>query len=142
MAKIRAKARLIENFQVLSTNERAHAFIFDLPASYKGTDIGPTALEAALMSLAGCAATIYALVAKNSNVELERLEVVAEAEKPEDSPKLTSVKLRINVSGNVSDKILSALWRRTEENCPVLYIFRDSIPIEIEFKAATSLEQY
>lgn len=138
MAKIQAKARLIENFQVLSTNMRTHALILDLPATYKGTDTGPTALETALMSLAGCAATIYALVAKNSNVELEHLEVVVEAEKPEDSPKLTSVKLRVNVSGKTSEKTLSALWRRTEENCPVLYIFRDSIPVETEFKATAS----
>lgn len=138
MAKIQAKARLIENFQVLSTNMRTHAFIFDLPASYKGTDTGPTALEAALMSLAGCAATIYALVAKNSNVELEHLEVIAEAEKSEDSPKLTSVKLKVNVTGKANEKTLSALWRRTEENCPVLHIFKDSIPVEAEFKGTTS----
>lgn len=60
--------------------------------------------------------TIYALVAKNSNIELERLEVVAEAEKPEDSPKLTSVKLKVNVSRKASEKTLNALWRRTEKN--------------------------
>jgi hypothetical protein len=62
------------------------------------------------------------------------MEVVAEADKPADSPKLNGVDLKINVTSKARKQKLDAVWRRTEANCPVVSIFQDNIPIKVEFK--------
>jgi uncharacterized OsmC-like protein len=78
--------------------------------------------------------TIFADVAKNSNVEFSKMEVEAEAEKPADSPVLTGVNLKVKVVSKEREQKVNAIWRRTEANCPVVSIFRDNIPINIEFE--------
>lgn len=89
------------------------------------------------MSLADCAVTIFANIAKRSKVELDRLGVVAEAEKPPDSPKLTGVSLKVDVSGKARRQKMEAIWRRTEASCPVISIFREQIPVEIVLETST-----
>ncbi|MFW6111360.1 MAG: OsmC family protein, partial [Thermoproteota archaeon] len=98
---------------------------------------GPTALELAIMGLADCAVTIFADVAKQSKVEITGLEVVTEAEKPSDSPKLSGVKIKVKAAAKAREQKLKALWRRTEANCPVVSIFKESIPIEVELETKT-----
>jgi len=62
------------------------------------------------------------------------LEVAAEAEKPPGSPKVKNVKLKVTATADTSTKKLEALWRRTEANCPVLYIFTDANPVKTELE--------
>lgn len=88
------------------------------------------------MSLADCAVTIFADVAKKSDVNISKLEVVAEAEKPADSPILQKVKLKVNVIGNAREQKMRALWRRTEANCPVVKIFTEKIPVGVELQTS------
>ena len=134
MAKITAKCKLLENVRTIVDNSRTHSVVCDLPEASGGQDTGPTALELAIMSLADCAATIFADVAKKSNIELANLEVIAEAEKAEDSPTLKGVKLKVKVSGKAREALLRAVWRRTEANCPVVAIFKNPIPVEAELE--------
>lgn len=82
----KATAKLIENVHTIADNSRQHSIVLDLPAAKGGDDTGPTALELAIMSLADCAVTIFADVAKASKVEISKMEVMAEADKPADSP--------------------------------------------------------
>jgi uncharacterized OsmC-like protein len=65
------------------------------------------------------------------------MEVVAEADKPADSPKLTGVNMKVTVASKARKGKLDAVWRRTEANCPVVSIFQDNIPIKIEFETIT-----
>jgi uncharacterized OsmC-like protein len=89
------------------------------------------------MALSDCAATIFADVAKQSKIEIKKLEVVAQAEKPADSPKLSGVKLKVSVSAEARKQLIEAIWRRTEANCPVVSIFKDPIPVEVELVTET-----
>ena len=138
--KMVARSKLIGNVRSIGDNSRAHTIVCDLPVSSGGTDMGPTALEIALVSLADCAVTIYADVAKRSKVELTSLEAVVEAEKLEGSPKIANVKLKIKAIGNDREKKLQAIWRRTEANCPVIRIFREPVPIETELELISLTE--
>jgi len=131
----RAKAKLIENVRTIVDNSRTHTIVCDLPLAKGGDDTGPTALELGIMALSDCAVTIFADVAKKSGIEVTKVEVVAEAEKPVDSPKLSKVKLKVHVSAKARRQMIEALWRRTEANCPVVSIFRESIPVEVELIA-------
>ncbi len=129
---VKAVAKWIENVRSVVDNARKHSIVLDLPEGQDGDDTGATALELAVMGLAGCALTIFADVAKKSNVKIKKLEVVAEAEKAQDAPKLKNVELKISVAADARPQKLRAIWRRTEANCPVLSIFQDANPIKAE----------
>ena len=137
MPKINVKAKLVQNDQSIADNTRGHSVVLDLGAAKGGDNTGPSALELAIMSLADCAVTIFADVCKKSNVEISKMEVVAEADKPADSPKLTGVNMKVTVASKEREAKLGAVWRRTEANCPVVSIFQDNIPIKVEFVAVT-----
>jgi uncharacterized OsmC-like protein len=106
----------------------------DLGTASGGDNKGPSALELAIMSLADCAVTIFADVCKKSEVELSKMEVTAEAEKPSDSPIITRVNMKVKLAAKARKQKLDAIWRRTEANCPVVFIFKEKIPINIEME--------
>ncbi|MGD6853215.1 MAG: OsmC family protein [Candidatus Bathyarchaeia archaeon] len=59
-----------------------------------GTNTGPTPLELALMSLAGCGVVIYAEVCKNSKIDPGKIEVKVEAQKIPNTPNITGVTMK------------------------------------------------
>lgn len=134
MPKIKAKATWIENVRSKVDNQRNHSVECDLSTAAGGTDCGPTALELSLMALADCGVTIFADVCKKSNIKLTKVEVTAEADKSPDSPIISGVTMKVNASSNARKELLEAAWRRTEANCPVLSIFKDPIPVKVEFE--------
>ena len=134
MPKIKAKATWVENVRSKVDNQRAHSVICDLPAPAGGTDSGPTALELSLMALADCGITIFADVCKKSSIKLDKVEVTVEAEKSPDSPVITGVTMKVEVSSKARKELLDAAWRRTEANCPVLFIFKEPMPVKVEFE--------
>lgn len=137
MPKNKATAKWIENVRSVVDNSRTHSVVCDLSTASGGTDTGPTALELAIMALADCALTIFADVCKQSKIELGKIEVVAEAEKPADSPKLSGVTIKTKVAATARKELLEAAWRRTEASCPVLLIFKEPIPLKVEFEVVS-----
>lgn len=137
MAKIKARALLVENVRSIVDNRRSHSVVLDLGTGSGGSDTGATALELSLMALADCAVTICADVAKNSKVQLTKLEVHAEADKSPDSPVLSNVNIKVHLAGKARKEILQALWRRTEANCPVLFVFQEPIPVKVELETTS-----
>jgi uncharacterized OsmC-like protein len=135
MPKFKTKAKWIENVRSIVDNQRTHSIVCDLSVPAGGTDSGPTANELALMALADCGVTIFADVCKKSNIEPSKVEVTVEAEKSPDSPVVTGVTMKVCVSAKARKELLEAAWRRTEANCPVLSIFKDPIPVKVEFEA-------
>jgi len=127
----------VQNVQSIADNMRGHSVVLDLGTAKGGDNTGPSALELAIMALADCAVTIFADVCKKSNIELTKMEVLAEAEKAPDAPKVTGVKLKISVAAKAREQKINAAWRRTEANCPVVSIFQDNVPINVEFEAVS-----
>jgi uncharacterized OsmC-like protein len=137
MPKIKAKATWIENVRSKVDNQRDQSVICDLPTGAGGTNTGPTALELTLMALADCGVTIFADVCKKSNIEISKVEVTVEAEKSPDSPVITGVSMKVNVSSKARKELVDAAWRRTEANCPVLFIFKEPTSVKVEFEGNT-----
>lgn len=137
MPKVKAKASWVQNVCSIADNQRTHSVVCDLSTAAGGTDSGPTALELSLMALADCGVTIFADVCKKSNIELKNVEVTVEAEKSPDSPKLSGVTMKVNVSSNARKELVDAAWRRTEANCPVLLIFKEPTAVNVEFESKT-----
>jgi uncharacterized OsmC-like protein len=88
-----------------------------------------------LMGLADCGVTIFADVCKKSNIDPGKVDVVVEADKSPDSPIITGVTMKVNVSAKTRKALLEAAWRRTEANCPVLFIFKEPVQVKVEFEA-------
>jgi uncharacterized OsmC-like protein len=137
MPKIKAKATWIENVNSKVDNQRNHNVECDLPTAAGGTDRGPTALELCLMSLADCGVTIFADVCKKSNIKLTKVEVTVEADKSPDSPMISGVTMKVNASSNARKELLEAAWRRTEANCPVVFIFKEPTAVKVDFEGNT-----
>ncbi len=137
MPKIKAKATWTENVKSTVDNQRGHTVTCDLSTPAGGTDCGPTALELSLMALADCGVTIFADVCKKSNIKLKKVEVTAEADKSTDSPMVTGVIMKVNASSDARKELLEAAWRRTEANCPVLFIFKEPTPVKVVFEGKT-----
>jgi uncharacterized OsmC-like protein len=137
MPKIKAKATWVQNVRSIVDNQRTHSVVCDLSTVAGGTDSGPTALELSLMALADCGVTIFADVCKKSNIELGKVEVTVEAEKSPDSPIITGVSMKVNASSKARKELIDAAWRRTEANCPVLFIFKEPTPVKVEFESKT-----
>jgi putative redox protein len=131
MAKIKARAKWVENIRSVADDTRTHSIVCDTRTSSGGTDTGPTALEVSLMALADCAVTIFADIAKNSKITLTKMEAEVEAEEPPDSPRLSGVNLKVHIAGKARKQLLEAAWRRTEAGCPVMEIFRNPIPVKV-----------
>jgi len=127
-----ANAKLLENVKVEIDNGRGHKVIADLPEAKGGTDTGPTALEFALMALAGCGATIYGEICKNSKIDPGTIEIKVEAEKSPDSPIITDVTMKVNINSPARKQLVEAAWRRTEAACPVVFIFKETMPVKVE----------
>jgi uncharacterized OsmC-like protein len=137
MPKYKTTAKWVENVRSEVDNSRTHKVVCDLSIPAGGTDKGPTALELALMALADCAVTIFADVCKQSKIKLSKVETIVEAEKSPDSPILTGVTVKTKVSANARKELLEGAWRRTEANCPVLSIFKEPIPLKVEFEVVS-----
>jgi uncharacterized OsmC-like protein len=131
----KAKATWVENVRSIADNQRTHSVVCDLSTAAGGTDSGATALELSLMALADCGVTIFADVCKKSNIQLSKAEVTVEADKSPDSPMISGVTMKVNVSSKARKELIEAAWRRTEANCPVLLIFKEPTPVKVEFES-------
>lgn len=125
----------ISGFRSVVDNGRAHSVVVDLPVNQGGEDLGPTALELALMSLAGCIGTIFAIVAGKRKLSYESLRVELEAEKGEKTIEKVRGVLRIRTAASM-EEVETAL-RLTMEICPVGLIFeragaKPEIRVELE----------
>ena len=137
MPKVKAKATWVENVRSIVDNQRTHSVVCDLAIPTGGTDTGATALELSLMALADCGVTIFADVCKKSNILLSKAEVTVEADKSPDSPIISGVTMKVTVVSKARKELVEAAWRRTEANCPVLFIFKEPTPIKVEFEGKT-----
>jgi uncharacterized OsmC-like protein len=132
MSKLKANAKLLENVRLVTDNGRGHNVICDLSETSGGTNAGPTPLELALMALAGCGVIIYADVCKNSKIDLGTIDIAVEAEKTANSPVLSGVTMKVNIASKARKPLVEAAWRRTEAACPVLFVYKESVPVKVE----------
>jgi uncharacterized OsmC-like protein len=113
-------------FQSVVDNGRNHGVVLDLPEAKSGDNIGPTALELAAMSLAGCVSTIWAVVAKNSKCSYKKMIVELDIEKPDSHPTFTEGALKVRVDSEESEDKLKRILDKTMKACPVGRLFEQA----------------
>jgi len=122
VTKLRARARLVENYRIDVDDQRTHAVCLDQP-SPDGTDMGSSALELCLMSLAGCYATIFVLTTKKMRFPVKNLEVNVEAVKTEAVGTITEAHVDVRVETDMPKERLRRAHELTMRTCPVGKLF-------------------
>jgi|Deesub1362B_J571_1020462.scaffolds.fasta_scaffold35761_2 putative redox protein len=130
---LKARAIIFEGFKAAIDNGRTHSLVTDLPPNLGGEDRGPTALELAVMGLAGCVTTIYALTARKMKLNVEYIEAEVEAEKPDTEPTITKAKAVVKIKSPEPQEKLEKAFKTTLKICPVGIIF-EKAGIEIDWK--------
>lgn len=122
MTTLYARAKLVKDFRIDVDDGRTHAICLDLPLD-KGTDMGPSPLELALMSYAGCYATIFILTTKKMRILLEDLEIEMEAVKSKEAGTVTETRFNIMVKTKAPEDRIQRAHKLTLQDCPVGKIF-------------------
>jgi uncharacterized OsmC-like protein len=138
MSKLKANAKLLGNVSLVTDNGRGHSVVCDLPEAAGGTNAGPTPLELALMGLAGCGVIIYADVCRNSKIDPGNIAIAVEAEKSPDSSTLKGVTMKVSIASKSRKALVEAAWRRTEAGCPVLFVYKESVPVNVNVEIKTA----
>ena len=139
LTKLHGNAKLVKGFRIDVDDDRSHAVCLDLQPDDDGTDMGPSALELALMSLAGCYATIFVLTARKMRITLKDLEVKAQGIKTEEAGTITEVSFDILVKTDAREDRVQRIHELTAKSCPVGIIF-DRAGTKTTYKIRTEKE--
>lgn len=122
----------MDGFRTVLKDGRDHTVTIDLPRDEGGEDLGPSALELCVMSLAGCISTIFALIAAKRRLMVGTTSIGLEATRAQDSPTITSVRGELRVTTDAPLAEVNAALRLTLRSCPVGVIFeRANIPVHV-----------
>jgi putative redox protein len=121
--KFYANAKLVKNYRIDVDDDRGHAVCLDLEEDSGGTDMGPSALELALMSFAGCYATIFMLTANKMRATVKDLEIKVEAVKSEQAGTVTETKVDVTTKTDLAEERVHRLHELTVKGCPVGKLF-------------------
>ncbi len=121
---MRARSKLVEGYRSVVDDGRGHSVVTDLPRDKGGTDTAPTALELAVMGLAGCITTIFAMIASGKKLSFEDIEVIVDAEKSDKDLTITSGRIKGIVVSNEPEERVRKIWQDTLKICPVGVLFQ------------------
>ena len=137
MTAMKARSIWVSGYRSVIDNGRGHSVVTDLPTADGGEDTGATALELAVMGLAGCVTTIFKKVAEKRNLEYSSLVVEVEAEKGEKT--IEKCKVVLTIRTNASKEEVEKTLELTERICPVGILFEKagvSVTWEIKLESA------
>jgi len=123
VTKLNANAKLVRNYRIDVDDSRSHTVCLDLEEESGGSDMGPSALELALMSLVGCYSAILMLTANKMRAVVRDLEVKAEATKTQEAGTITEATLEITLKTEMSEDRVRRLHELTVKGCPVGILF-------------------
>ena len=138
MAKLHAKAKLVENFRIDVDDRRSHAVALDLVPP-DGTDMGPSALDLCLMSFAGCYAAIFVLTAKKMRFSIKNLEVTVDGVKSPQVGTITDANVDVIVETDMPKDRIQRAHELTVESCPVGKLF-ERANVKIKYNVRTRKE--
>jgi putative redox protein len=138
LAKLHARARIIQGFEIALDNGRGHCTVADQPTpTYAG--LGATPLELCVMSHAGCYATIAQLVACKMRMNLKGLEVKLDAVKSEEAGTIIEETFDIVFRIDATEEQVQRLHEHTLKNCPVGVLF-EKAGVKITYNIQTKKE--
>ena len=122
MGKLKANAKIIQDYEIAIDNGRSHSLVADQPTE-KSPGLGPTPLELCVMSHAGCYATIAVLTAQKMRLPLKGCIVKLEAIKDPEIGTITEETFDITFKIDAPEDRVKQLHELTLKNCPVGLLF-------------------
>lgn len=135
---MKAKAKLVEGFQIILDDGHSHSIMVDLPPEL-GTGLGPTPLEVCVMSHAGCYVVICALTAKKMRIPLKGVTAEVEAVKTDEAGTITGETFDIEIKADAPADRIQRLHEVTVKNCPV-DILMQKAGVKIKYNVKTVKE--
>lgn len=123
---MKAVAVWMGGYKSVLDDGRGHSVIVDLPTEDDGTNTGTSSLELCVMSLAGCISAIFKIVADKRKFTYKAFKVELDADKPEGSPTITSVKGVMEVVTEREEKEAQTVLRLTMGICPAGVLFHNA----------------
>lgn len=128
---MKSTVKWTKNLQSVVDNGRGHQVIIDMPEAKNGDNQGATALELAAMSLAGCIATIFAVVAAKMRIKFTQMEVELDASKTDDDATITKVDYVFKIKTEEPLEKIEKCLKHTMDTCPVGILFEQAgIPVK------------
>ena len=124
---VTAKATWMGNMRV-EGKAQGHTLTIDQPADMGGADAGPNPLEALLISLGSCQATVAAIVAKQEGIELSDFSVEMEADydidflmgkTQEGRSGFSEIRQKIFIDADLNLEEKTAFFEKVHARCPV-----------------------
>jgi uncharacterized OsmC-like protein len=122
MSKLYARAKIVENYQIMLDNGRAHSVIADQTTA-TSPGLGATPLELCVMGHAGCYATVCQLIAGKMRLSLKGLDVKVDAVKNPEVGTIVEETFDIIFQTDASEEQIQRLHEHTLHNCPVGVLF-------------------
>ena len=132
---MKANSTLDAGYRSVVDDGRGHSLIVDLPKEEGGTDTGPTALELAAMSLAGCITTIFKMIAVKRHLGFSALKVELDCEKANDDITITKIKGTAEIVTMASETEAQTILNLTLKTCSVGAFFKEAgIPVYLDLR--------
>lgn len=129
---MQAIGRWAGGYRTVLEDGRTHSVTVDLPRDEGGESAGTTALELAVLALAGCITTIFALVARRRRLNFVGMSIALEAERPEGAPTIARVRGTFRLKTGASFEEVATTLRLTVRTCPLGVLFEKAgIPVDI-----------
>lgn len=113
-------------------DDRGHDVTVDLPKDEGGGDLGTSALELSVLSLAGCISTIFTLVAERRRLRFEAMSVELDAARPQGSRTIASVEGTLHVVTTASAEDVATALNITLRTCPVGVLYEQAhVPVRV-----------
>lgn len=119
-------------YRTVLEDGRTHTVTVDLPRDEGGESAGTTALELALLALAGCVTTSFAVVARRRRLAIAGMSVALEAERSPGALTLTKVRGTFRLRTDAAPDDVATALRLTLRTCPVGVLFEKAgVPVEL-----------
>lgn len=110
----------------------------DQPVEDGGANRGTSAHELLLLSLTGCIATIFHVIANKRKLSFDGFTVKLTAERARGVPTIQRVHGTVEVRTNASPEEVDTILRLTVKTCPVGSLFeRAQVPVEVVAKVVS-----
>jgi len=133
----RARVRWVEGAAFMGESGSGHAVVMDGPPEAGGRNLGPRPMEMLLLGMGGCTAFDVVTILRKARQEVHGCEVVLEAERAEQPPKVfTRIRVRYVVTGRglSEERVRRAVELSAEKYCSASIMLGRTARIEHEIE--------
>lgn len=134
---MRARVKWLDNMSFVGESESGHSVVMDGAPEHGGRNLGVRPMEMLLLGMGGCTAFDVVMMLQKSRQNVTQVEVVLDAERAEDIPKVfTRIHAHFVVSGSdLSEKqVARAVQLSADKYCSATKMLEKTAEISYDFE--------